>query len=299
MKKRKKLSIGDAVIYAVVFATLLVYLFFYYVGEYNVKNPEVGELAMYVIDVGQADSSFFVFPDGTNMLIDAGEDANASTVISLIDSLGVKKIDKVVCTHPHIDHIGGMEKIISEYDIGEVYLPDAVSTTKAFSGMIEEINRKNIPMNFVYAGDVLSDEVYKITVLSPEDKDYDEMNLFSAVIKVEYENTSFILMGDAEKVNENDMVERFGERLKCNVLKVGHHGSDTSTTDKFLSYTQPEIAVISVGDNNDYGHPSEKVIDRLKRRKIEILRTDKDGTISFFSDGQTVKTVTEYSDLQS
>lgn len=296
MKRRKKLSLGDTVIYAVVFAALIVYFFFYYIGEYNVKNPEVGELAMYVIDVGQADSSFFVFPDGTNMLIDAGEDTSASTVISVIDSLGVRKIDKVVCTHPHIDHIGGMEKIISEYDIGEVYLPDAVSTTKTFSGLIEEINRKNIPINFVYAGDVLSDGAYKITVLSPEDKDYGEMNLFSAVIKVEYENTSFILMGDAEKVNENDMVERFGARLKCNVLKVGHHGSDTSTTDRFLSYTQPEIAVISVGENNDYGHPSEKVIDRLKRRKIDILRTDKDGTISFFSDGQTVKTVTNPSD---
>lgn len=299
MKKRKKISIGNIITYAVIACALIIYFFFYYKGEYRVNNPDVGELAMYAIDVGQGDSTFFMFPDGTNMLIDAGEAASASTVISLLDSLNIEKLDRVVCTHPHADHIGGMQAVIKRYDIGQVYMPDAVSTTKTFSDMIDKITEKNINVNFVCAGDVISDEMYKITVLSPEDREYSEMNLFSVVIKVTYIDTSFIVMGDAEKENEADMAEHFGTSLKCNVLKVGHHGSDTSTTDRFLSFAKPEIAVISVGEDNSYGHPSEKVINRLERREIKILRTDEYGTISLFTDGRSINIKTGKGNLQS
>lgn len=292
MKNRKKLSIGNIIIYAVVAVALIVYFFFYYRGEYRVNNPDSGELAMYAIDVGQGDSTFFMFPDGTNMLIDAGEAESADTVISLLDSLNIEKLDRVVCTHPHSDHIGGMAEVIDKYDVGQLYMSDAVNSTKSFYDMLDKIVGKSIDVNFVYAGDVIADDIYRITVLSPEAKDYSEINLFSVVIKVTYMDTSFIVTGDTENENEADMAEHFGTALECNVLRVGHHGSDTSTSDRFLSFANPEIAVISVGENNSYGHPSEKVINKLERREIKILRTDIDGTISLFSDGRSIKVKT-------
>ena len=253
-----------------------------------------GVLEVHYIDVGQGDS-ILIHLSGKTMLIDAGN--NAASIITYIKTLNIDKIDAIVATHPHADHIGGMAEIINEFVVDKIYMPKVAHTSKTYENLLLTIKNKNLKVNTAKAGTTIDlGNKIKIEVMAPNSENYNNLNDYSAVVKIEYENVSFLFTGDAEAVSEKEMVEKYGNKLKANVLKVGHHGSTTSTTLNFLNTVSPEYAIISVGENNSYGHPNQETLDKLKN--IDVFRTDKLGTIVAKTDGQTInfafeKTFTE------
>lgn len=254
-----------------------------------------GVLEAHYIDVGQGDS-ILIHLSGKTMLIDAGNNG-ASSIITYIKTLNIDKIDVIVATHPHADHIGGMAEIINEFVVNKIYMPKVAHTSKTYENLLLAIKNKNLKVNTAKAGTTIDlGNKIKIEVMAPNRENYDNLNNYSAVVKIEYENVSFLFTGDAEAISEKEMVEKYGNKLKANVLKVGHHGSTTSTTLNFLNTVSPEYAIISVGENNSYGHPHQETLGKLKN--IDIFRTDKLGTIVAKTDGQTInfafeKTFTE------
>jgi competence protein ComEC len=253
--------------------------------EAAADNP----LKVHFIDVGQADSILVQTPSGKTMLIDAGNNADGNAVVSYIKSQGIKKIDVLVGTHPHEDHIGGMDTVVNSFDIGKIYMPRATTTTKTYEDVLTAISRKGLKITAAKGGQTIDvDPAIKADVLAPNSSTYDDLNNFSVVLKLTYKNTSFLLAGDAEDISEQEMVNK-GYNLKADVLKVGHHGSDSSTTPAFLKAVSPKYAVISVGRGNDYGHPAPATLTKLASAGIEIYRTDEAGTIIATSDGNTIR----------
>ena len=255
-------------------------------GVPSMSNTETGEtLNVHFIDVGQGDCSFIELPNGENMLIDAGEKTEAEKVIGYIKQLGAEKIDYLVGTHPHSDHIGGLAKVINEFEIGKMYMPKASNSTRTFENLLDAIEENNVDVYTARAGVLIyEDEKIKIQIIAPVSSGYESLNNYSAVIKIDYAQTSFLFMGDAEQLSENEIEAD----VDCDVLKVGHHGSYTSSSKQFLRRARPELSIISVGKDNDYGHPSKSVLDRLGGIGTEILRTDKSGDIVIQSDGTNI-----------
>lgn len=246
-------------------------------------------LAVHFLDVGQADCILVQTPAGYNMLIDAGNNADAGFITSYLDSLGIKRLDIVIGTHPHEDHIGSLDTIIHRYYIGQVYMPKVTTTTKTFEDVLLAVKEKALRISTAKAGATITlDPEVKMEFLAPNSDNYDDLNDYSAVLKLTYGKTSFLFTGDAEAVSENEMLAA-GYDLSSDVLKVGHHGSDSSSSETFIRKVSPKYAVISVGKGNSYGHPSPIILNRLKNYGIEILRTDLDGTIVITSDGKTIR----------
>jgi len=204
-----------------------------------------GTLTVTYIDVGQGDSIFIQAPSGKTMLIDAGTPEMGSKVVNYIKSRGINKIDILVATHPHNDHIGGIPAVIENFQIGKFYMPKVTTTTKTFENVLRAAKSKGLSINVAKAGVVLDlgDEV-KAEMLAPNSSHYDDLNNYSAVIKITYGNTAFLFTGDAEKESEQEMLDK-GYDLKADVLKVGHHGSSSATTWAFLKAVNPKYAVIS------------------------------------------------------
>ncbi len=242
-------------------------------------------LCVHYIDVGQGDSIFVKLPNGENILIDAGDNDAGVDVAGYLKDLKVKEIDYLVATHPHSDHIGGMDDVINRFDIGTMYMPDVTHNTSTFSSLLDAIEENDVKLKVAKAGvNILKQENLSIDILSPDSRTYEDMNNYSVVLKITYGNTGFLFTGDAEKEVEN----KLKSNLKSNVIKIGHHGSHTSTGEKFLQKVSPEVAVISVGEGNDYGHPHAKVMECLERNNIKVFRTDYDGTVVIGSDGEKI-----------
>lgn len=256
--------------------------------EEHGKFENSGMLTVHFIDVGQADSILIKAPSGKNMLIDAGNNGDDETVISYLKSQGVSSIDVLIGTHPHEDHIGAMDRVIENFDIKKVYMPKVTASTKTYKDVISAMKSKNMTVNVAKYGikPDLGSGVDAV-MLSPMDQKYDDLNNYSAVIKLTYGSVSFLFMGDAEKMIEDEMIDR-GMDLRANVLKVGHHGSDTSTGAEFLNAVNPKYAVISVGAGNDYNHPHKSTLDKFNKKGVKVLRTDEKGTIVFSTDGQSI-----------
>lgn len=250
----------------------------------TVANDEF--LKIYYIDVGQADSILVINKDKT-MLIDAGNNDDGDLVVNFIKDKGVSKLDYVIGTHPHEDHIGGLDNVIKELDIGKLYMPKIQTNTKTFEDVLDAALEKGVDIEGPNVGDKFNVSDANCEVMSSK-IDNKNLNLSSIVIRMEYGNQSYLFMGDAETENENERTWP-----KTNVLKVGHHGSNTSSSKKFLEQVSPEIAVISVGKDNKYGHPKQVIIDRLNKMGIKIYRTDLNGTILIKSDGNENKIETE------
>lgn len=250
-------------------------------------------LTVSFIDVGQADSILVQTPNNHTMLIDAGNVADGPTVTNYLHSHKVARVDVLVATHPHEDHIGGIPDVLRTFPVTQIYMSDAMATTLIFEETLETIKAKGLKYKTSKAGVVINlDPALKAEMLAPIGEDYDDLNDYSAVIKLTYGKTSFLLTGDATRVSEREML-RAGCNLKVDVLKVGHHGSNTSTTGNFLKAVSPVYAVISVGANNEYGHPGKYTLNRLKKAGIKVFRTDLNGTIQAVSDGAKITFKTE------
>lgn len=244
-------------------------------------------IVVHFLDVGQGDSEFVELPNGQCMLIDAGTADSGQTVTDYIKQCGYTKIDYLVATHPHADHIGGMSQVVEGFDIGEIYMPKVSTATRTFEGLLEEISDKGMTINTAKAGiEVYSDSELQMEFLAPVGTQYEEINNYSAVLKISYGSNSFLFTGDAEDISEEEMLDRDYSSLSADVLKVGHHGSRYSSTIDFLYAVKPEYAVISCGAGNSYGHPHSEVLDRLNKLKAQIYRTDEQGTVTVTCDGK-------------
>lgn len=250
------------------------------------ENKVTGELKVHFIDVGQADS-ILVQQGSQAMLIDAGNNPDGGTVKNYIANQGIKNLDFLVGTHPHEDHIGGLDYVINSFQIGKIYMPKTTATTATFKDVVTAAQNKGLSFNTPNPGDTFKVGEATCTILAPNGSGYEDANNFSIVIKVQYGSTSFLLTGDAEDISENQMISK-GFDLSAAVLKVGHHGSDSSTTSNFLNKVNPKYAVISVGKGNTYGHPKQSTMDRLKAKGVAVYRTDENGTIVAVSNGTTV-----------
>lgn len=247
-------------------------------------------LTVSFLDVGQGDASFIELPSGKTMLIDASESAYSDTIEQYIRGRGYSKIDYLVATHPHADHIGGMRAIVEAFDIGEVWMPNADSTSTTYEKLLTAIDDKGLTIRTAKAGKViLEDESLRIALLAPCGEEYADLNDYSAVIKLTYGATDFLFTGDAETLSEEEMLDS-GADLSADVLKVGHHGSSTSSSDAFLKAVSPTYGVISCGKDNSYGHPHDEILSAAARYNITLCRTDLSGNIVFVSDGSEVKT---------
>lgn len=239
------------------------------------------------IDVGQGDSAL-IQVNGKNLLIDAGTNESTNKLISYLDKQNIKKLDYVVATHPHEDHIGGMDTVIKKYDIGEFYAPKKLANTKTFESMMNALKSKNLKINVAKAGVNLDlGKNVKCEMIAPNADNYEDVNNYSAVIKITYGNSKFLFTGDAEKLSEKEILNKNYD-ISADVLKVGHHGSSSSSSKPFLDKVTPKIAIISCGKNNDYGHPHRETMNELTKRKIQVYRTDVDGTIVLRSDGNKI-----------
>ena len=237
------------------------------------------------IDVGQGDSIFIELPNKETMLIDAGEAYEADNVINYIKNLGISKIDYIVGTHPHTDHIGGLEEVINTFVVGSIYMPKATSTSKTYLDLLTTISDKGLKVKNAKSGVVVLDENdLKLEFIAPNSDSYSELNNYSAVLKLTYLDNKFLFMGDAETLSEDEVTSD----VDADVIKVGHHGSDSSSSLEFVKKVSPEYAIIMVGEGNSYNHPYQSIIDRYLSVGANVLRTDLDGNIVCDSDGVDV-----------
>lgn len=234
--------------------------------------PQDNNLRVYCLDVGQGDS-ILITNNNKTMLIDASTNEMGSRVVKYLNDLGIKKIDYLVGTHPHEDHIGGLDNVIKNFDIGTIYMPNVVATTKTFEEVIDAISAKKLKVTSPKTGDKFTVGNAECEVVSIRN-DKDDYNNCSIVIKMDFNNVSYLFTGDAE-----ESVESSRKWPHIDVLKVGHHGSNTSSSKNFLEQIKPEVALISVGQGNTYGHPTQATLKRLSNIGAKIYRTDENGTI--------------------
>ena len=229
-------------------------------------------LKVYFFDVGQADS-MLIQNNGENMLIDAGNNEDGEMLVNNLKTLGVEKIDYLVGTHPHEDHIGGMDDIINNFSIGKIFMPNVTTNTKTFEDVLDAAKNKDLQIETPKIGDEFTVGSANCSVVYVGD-DKENLNLSSIIIKLNYNNLSYLFTGDAEAEIENKI-----DVGKINILKVAHHGSDTSSSEKFVKETAPEVAIILVGKDNSYGHPSDEIIKRYEEVGSKIYRTEEVGNI--------------------
>lgn len=260
------------------------------------QTVEAGGLEVYFLDVGQGDSELIRIPDGEESftaLIDTGEYEYADGLTNTLRSLGVERIDALICSHPHTDHMGCMARIVQRFEIGAVYMPrlpdEQTPTTSAYEALLNAIEKKGLRVKPLRAGtEIACPEGASFAVSAPEkDAVWEDINNYSGVIRLTYGETSFLFTGDAEKQSEKVVLES-GAELKADVLKCGHHGSSTSTSPKFLEAVDPDYGIISCGEDNSYGHPHRETLESLEKAGVRIYRTDRDGTILVRSDGKQI-----------
>lgn len=245
-----------------------------------------GKLVAHYIDVGQGDSIFIELPQGECMLIDAGESRYGSTVVKYIKDKGYLKVDYLIATHPHSDHIGGLTEVIQSLDIGTIYMTNAVHTTRTYENLLAAIKDKGKKMKRAKVGvEIISTKNVKASFVAPASDSYSDLNDYSAIVRLDHGKKSFLFMGDATTKSESEITAN----ISVDVLKVGHHGSDTSNSESFIKKVSPSHAIIQAGKGNKYGHPTQSVIARLQKHGAKVYRTDEIGTIIVTSDGSSIK----------
>lgn len=254
-------------------------------------EPELTDMTATFIDVGQGDSALVELPDGKVMLIDAGEASASQSVLDALEAAGVDEIDYLVATHPHADHIGGMEAVLDTYDVDEVWMPDAPDTTETYEGFLDAVDAEGCSVEEAVAGEEIvgEDAGYTVDVLAPsDDVDSEDMNDYSAIVKVTYGDTALLFTGDA---SAQEIVDANPGHV--DVLKAAHHGSETGTNAEVMTETTPEFVVMSYAEGNSYGHPDQSTLDAVSAAGATAYSTAANGNVTATSDGEQVSVETE------
>ena len=261
----------------------------------TVQSENAVLLTVSVIDVGQGDSILISTSDGHAMLVDGGPAEASPKVLEMISKAGCGKIDVLVSTHPHADHIGGLARVLDGVRVDRVIDSGKVHTSKTYEGYLEKILAKDIPFSLGRARSSFALGPAAVTILWPVEPLAENINDCSIVVRVTYGGFSALLAGDIEEPSEQALIKA-GSLSPTTALKVAHHGSDTSTTAAFLNIVRPAVAVISAGAGNSYGHPTASVLARLKASGAKVYRTDLDGTVNIKTDGKSWQIETERDD---
>ena len=251
------------------------------------------DFAVHFIDVGQGDSTL-IQANGKYMLIDGGERGSETTVVKYLNNLGVEHLDIVVATHPHSDHIGGLAYgILDAFSVGTVIAPQfskeytpTTQTYEQFLRAVAKLKKNGTTASFARPGTEHALGEAACTILGPLKEDGEEYNNDSVIMRVQYGNFAVLVTGDAERGVEKQLVDKWGKGLQAALLKAGHHGSKTSSSQTFLNAVKPQAVVISCGADNSYGHPHEDVLQRCRDMGIQVFRTDTLGAVVFGSDGK-------------
>lgn len=246
---------------------------------------EGDEVAFHFIDVGQGDAILITTAEG-NILIDTSEKSEREALVNYLAEQNITSLKYLILTHTDADHIGSADYVVENYDVDTVMMTDYTATTKTYERLLTAIENKGTNVIIPELRYVFTLGSLQMTIIAPTEK-FDDPNEMSLVIKAVHGETSLMFTGDAEVESEEGILENWSAaELKVDILKVGHHGSDSSTTQAFLDALDPDAAVISCGEGNSYGHPHAEVVDRLTAKGVTIYRTDKDGTIVIISDGK-------------
>lgn len=283
---RQRLSVGG-----IILLILLIALYLWLDSREEAQNqaavPDGTQLAVHFIDVGQADC-ILIDSGGEYMLVDAGNNDDAKLLLSYLrDDLGIERFKCVIGTHPHEDHIGSLDVIINNFQIDTLIMPPIVADSKTFTDVVDAAEKHHLEITLPEVGDEYKIGSATFRIIAPAGDYKSDKNNWSVGIRLVYGSTAFVMCGDAEKNAEADILASTS-KLSAQVLKLGHHGSSTSNSDAFLDAVSPTYAVISCGKDNDYGHPHEETIKSLKDRGITYFRTDTQGTIIAYSDGQNI-----------
>lgn len=256
----------------------------------SVQQAETQPLSVHFLDVGQGDC-MFIQQGVQTMLIDAGNAKDGAAIVAFLQDQGVTRLTYLIATHPHADHIGGMAEVIQAFPVDTLLMPKVMHTSKMFERLLDAIDEKGQTITAAKAGMSFPLGNSQFTLLSPRKDSYQKLNHYSVVFQLRHGENTFLFTGDAEVVNEEEWLSQ--SNLHSTVLKVGHHGSSTSSSAAFLDQVRPAYAVISVGAKNPYGHPAEEVKERLLARNIQLYRTDQNGRITMVSDGKNITIETE------
>ena len=274
-------------ILAVIIAVIVVGVFVFQSVQNNANKVTIPMDGLYVhyIDVGQGDSEL-ICCGGEYMLIDAGEPSASDTVVDYLNDHGIEKLEYVVCSHGHADHCGGLDAVVENFDVGTVFTSPYPGDTSSYEIFSDAVSAKGLAMTVPELGESYSLGEARFEFIGPLEE-YDNINDDSLVMRLEYGDTSFLFTGDMTSKAEKDLIND-GADLRCDVLKVGHHGSSGSSCYQFLYEAQPGIGVISCEKGNSYGHPHEETLSRLNDADVTVCRTDLEGSIIIFSNGMEV-----------
>lgn len=272
--------------------------------ETTTQTPEManpsGELTLTMIDVGQADS-FLLVQNGKTMLVDCGTRSTGEDVVKYLNEQGIKRLDYVIGTHPHDDHMGGMYDVITNFEIGKIIMPEVEAgkvTTNWYVKLMQEIKQGAYELEYAKLGATYDLGEASFKIIGPIETDESNLNNYSIVLKVTFGDMDVIMTGDAETKVERAIIES-GELLDAEILKVGHHGSDTSSSNEFLDAVSPLYALISTKVGNKYEHPIKSTMEKLEERKIKVYRTDENGTVVATITANDVKFSTDPGDYLS
>ncbi|MDK0749607.1 ComEC/Rec2 family competence protein [Clostridium perfringens] len=248
-------------------------------------ESEYSGMSVTYLNVGQGDSEL-IQVNGINMLIDAGTNAGANDLVKDLKNRGIKTIDIAIATHPHEDHIGGMDEVLENFDVKSFYAPKVAHTTKTYENMLKAVKNEGLKIKQIKEGTKIDlGKDTEVQVYSPVKSQYEELNNYSPVMKISYGQNSFMFTGDAESLVEKEILNE-NKDLKADVLKLGHHGSHSSTSEEFLKAVDPSIAIVSCAKYNKYGHPHKETMSNLKKAGITVYETFRDGDITISSNGK-------------
>lgn len=252
------------------------------------KQPTTttSNLEVHFIDVGQGDATLIKSGDSA-MLIDAGENDKGTLVQNYLKNQGVKSLDYLIVTHPDSDHAGGADVIITKYDIDTVIYPNCEKDTQTWQDVVKAMDYKRYKVTEPVVGDTYKLGDAEFTIIAPNDDDYEESNNYSVGILLKHGDKIFVFTGDAEEDAEHDILDNH-INIAADVLQVGHHGSKSSSTVGFVKKINPEYAVISCAENNEYGHPHAATLNTLRINKVKLFRTDEQGSLVATSDGKKI-----------
>lgn len=289
--KKRKVAKAKKFIASVLALLVIIIAGIMYLNDEQDRKPvdlNGDTIRIHIIDVGQGDCTVFETANG-NILFDAGTNESEEELKAYLKNNNLKNFKYAIFTHPHADHIGGADMIINEFDVENVIMPDVEANTKTFEYLLNAIENKSVNTIVAESGKNYTVGNLNIKILAPNSTKYTEDNNYSIVAKAQFGNNTFMLTGDAEEQSEEEIIEKYGvTNLKCDFLKVGHHGAANASSEAFLNAVRPTIATISCGKGNDYGHPHSETLSKLTALNTTVYRTDELGSIIFECDGNNI-----------